>query len=78
METIIGFKNTFILTEEGIIKTNIIIKDGIISYIGNKEIDGLITLPDDQILVPGFIDEHMHGINGYDVMGKLTNHGGFT
>lgn len=68
METIIGFKNTFILTEEGIIKTNIIIKDGIISYIGNKEIDGLITLPDDQILVPGFIDEHMHGINGYDVM----------
>ena len=68
METIIGFKNTFILTEEGIIKTNIIIKDGIINYIGNKEIDGLITLPDDQILVPGFIDEHMHGINGYDVM----------
>lgn len=68
METIIGFKNTFILTEEGIIKTNIIIKEGIISYIGNKEIDGLITLPDNQILVPGFIDEHMHGINGYDVM----------
>lgn len=68
METIIGFKNTFILTEEGIIKTNIIIKNGIISYIGNKEIDGLSTLPDDQILVPGFIDEHMHGINGYDVM----------
>jgi N-acetylglucosamine-6-phosphate deacetylase len=68
METIIGFKNTFLLTEEGIIKTNIIIKDGIISYIGDKEIDGLITLPDDQILVPGFIDEHMHGINGYDVM----------
>ena len=68
METILGFKNTFILTEQGIIKTNIIIKDGIISYIGNKEIDGLITLPDDQILVPGFIDEHMHGINGYDVM----------
>ena len=68
METIIGFKNTFILTEEGIIKTNIIIKDGIINYIGDKEIDGLITLPDDQILVPGFIDEHMHGINGYDVM----------
>ena len=28
----------------------------------------MITLPDDQILVPGFIDEHMHGINGYDVM----------
>lgn len=68
METIIGFKNTFVLTEQGIIKTNIIIKDGIINYIGNKEIDGLITLPDDQILVPGFIDEHMHGINGYDVM----------
>ena len=68
METIIGFKNTFILTEEGIIKTNIIIKDGIINYIGDKEIDGLSTLPDDQILVPGFIDEHMHGINGYDVM----------
>ena len=68
METIIGFKNTFILTEEGIIKTNIIIKDGIISYIGDKEIDGLSTLPDDQVLVPGFIDEHMHGINGYDVM----------
>lgn len=68
MEKIKGFKNTFILTEKGIIKTNIIITDGIISYIGDREINEMITLDEDLLIVPGFIDEHTHGINGYDVM----------
>lgn len=68
MEKIIGYKDTNILTEKGIIKTNLIIQDGIITHIGNNEIDGMITLEDNKILVPGFIDEHIHGLYGTDAM----------
>lgn len=32
----------------------------------------LLTLPEGLILVPGFIDEHMHGANGSDVMDGTT------
>ena len=63
-----GFKNTNILTENGIIKTNLIIKDGKIDKIGDLDIDGLIELSDDKIVVPGFIDEHIHGAGGSEVM----------
>ena len=68
MRKIIGYKNSNILTEEGIIKTNIVIKDDIIYNIGNMIVDGMITLSDDLIIVPGFIDQHMHGCCGYEVM----------
>ena len=68
MKKIIGYKNSNILTEEGIIKTNIVIKDDIIYNIGNMIVDGMITLSDDLIIVPGFIDQHMHGCCGYEVM----------
>ena len=68
MKKIIGYKNSNILTEEGIIKTNIVIKDDIIYSIGNMIVDGMITLSDDLIIVPGFIDQHMHGCCGYEVM----------
>lgn len=68
MEKIKGFKNTNILTENGIIKTNLIIKDGKIDKIGNYDCEGLIELPNDKIVVPGFIDEHIHGAGGSEVM----------
>ena len=68
MKKIIGYKNSNILTEEGIIKANILIKDDIIYSIGNIIVDGMITLSDDLIIVPGFIDQHMHGCCGYEVM----------
>lgn len=68
MEKIKGFKNTWVLCESGIKKTNLIIEDGIITYIGDKEIEGLVELEDDKIILPGFIDQHIHGANGVDVI----------
>ena len=68
MEKINGFKNTNILTEEGIVKANLIIEDGIIKRIGNFCCDNLIELPDDKIVIPGFIDQHIHGAGGNEVM----------
>lgn len=64
-----GFKNTNIYVEgKGVIKTSLLIKDGKIAQIGDVDEVGLIELPDDQIVVPGFIDEHIHGCFGHDVM----------
>lgn len=68
MEKIKGFKNSWILSEEGIIKTNLIIKDSKIFKIGDYQEDGLIELDDDKILIPGFIDQHIHGAMGSDVI----------
>lgn len=68
MKTIIGFKNTLILTEDGIKKTNLIIKDGIIYSIGENIVDGLIELDDNKIVIPGLIDQHIHGASSYDVI----------
>ena len=66
MNEIKGFKNVNILINDKIIKTNIIIKNGIIDKLGCYECDNMITLSDELIIVPGFIDEHIHGSNGYD------------
>lgn len=63
-----GFKNTHILTEDGIIKTNLIIKDDYIYSIGKEEIDGLIELDDNLIVIPGLIDQHTHGASGVDTI----------
>ena len=49
MEKIKGFKNSWILSEEGIIKTNLIIKDSKIFKIGDYQEDGLIELDDDKM-----------------------------
>ena len=74
MKQITGFKNSYILTEEGIKKTNLIIKDDIILSIGDKIIDGMIELDEDKILVPGFIDQHIHGVLGVDTIdGNIEN-----
>lgn len=68
MNTIKGFKNSWILTEEGLVKTSLKIKDGKIDKIGLFNDDNLIELSDDKIIVPGFIDEHIHGALGSDVI----------
>ena len=68
MENIKGFKNSWILTETGLKKTNLIIENGLIKEIGDAEAEGLVELPEDQIVVPGFIDEHVHGAAGSDAM----------
>lgn len=73
MDTIKGFKNSWILTEEGLIKTNLIIKDGKIDKIGSYIENDLIEIPEDKIIVPGFIDQHIHGTNNKDVIDGTEN-----
>lgn len=68
MKEIKGFKNSWILTEEGLVKTNLIIENGLIKSIGNDVVDGLVELEEDKIVIPGFIDQHIHGAAGSDAM----------
>lgn len=68
MKEIKGFKNSLILTEEGIVKTNLLIKNGIITKIGEFECDDLVMLEENKIVIPGFIDQHIHGAAGSDVI----------
>lgn len=62
-----GFRNVRIYKEnEGIVLGNIQIENGkIVSFEDHPD---LKTLDSHIIIVPGFIDEHMHGANGNDVM----------
>lgn len=64
-----GFKNSWILTENGLIKTNMIIENGMIVSIGSEsENEQLIELDENKIVIPGFIDQHIHGAAGYDII----------
>lgn len=67
-EQIKGYKNSRILTEDGIIKADLLIEDGVIKSIGRLDCDGLTELGDDKIIVPGFIDQHIHGAAGHDAI----------
>ena len=66
--------NASVLTREGMIKKGFIfIKDGKIAEIGlasslPQHQAEIIKLPEDSIIVPGFIDVHIHGAGGADTM----------
>ncbi len=68
MKHIKGFKNTRILTEGGIVRTNLLIQNGIITKLGNFDCEGLDELSEDKVVVPAFIDQHIHGADGADVI----------
>lgn len=66
-----GFKNALCYIEgKGVIKTNLGIENGKIVYIGDDEskITDTYSYVDGQIVVPGFIDQHVHGAGGADAM----------
>lgn len=66
-----GFKNALCYIEgKGVIKTNLGIENGKIVYIGDDEslITDAYSYVDGQIVVPGFIDQHVHGAGGADAM----------
>ena len=66
-----GFIGAKVYVEgKGIIKTNIGFEDGKIAYIGDdaSNIEAIAELNDDQVIVPGFIDQHIHGAAGSDAM----------
>ena len=68
MSIIKGFKKCKILTEKGFEVTNLIIDNRIIISIGDKEIEGLVELEEDKLIIPGFIDQHIHGAAGSDII----------
>ena len=66
-----GFVNCRVYVEgEGVVVRSVGFEGGKIVYIGNDcaNIEPYMTLTDDQILIPGFIDEHIHGAAGSDAM----------
>jgi len=69
MKKIKGFKNCNIyLEEQGIVKTSLIVDNNKIKKIGKVDEEDLIELDDKYIVVPGFIDKHIHGANNSDSM----------
>ena len=66
-----GFKNALVYVYgKGVIKTNLGIENGKIAYIGDDAslITDAYSYVDGQIIVPGFIDQHVHGAGGADAM----------
>ena len=71
-----GFKNVNAYVEgKGIVKTDISFDNGLITAIGENVVnDDVITLPDNAVVLPGFIDQHIHGADGSDGMdGTVEN-----
>lgn len=68
MDVIKGFKNSWVLTEGDFVKTNILLENGRIGKIGDFKCNGLEELSEDKIIIPGFIDQHIHGAAGSDVI----------
>lgn len=60
-----AIKNSWILTEEGLKKTSLVYEDKFIEIGGDAEGE---ELPEGYVVVPGFIDQHIHGAAGSDAM----------
>ncbi len=66
-----GFKNVKAYVEDkGIVTVSIGIENGKIAYIGedDSKITEVLPFTDGQVVLPGFIDEHIHGAMGADAM----------
>ena len=65
-----GFKNANVYVKgKGVLKCDVAFRNGIISAIGNDlDIDDVIAIDKGAVVVPGFIDEHIHGAAGSDGM----------
>lgn len=67
----LGFKNVkAYIYGVGVVDTCIGIENGLITYIGNDQSKITTTLPFEKgaIVLPGFIDQHVHGAGGADAM----------
>lgn len=64
-----AFKNVNIYVEGiGVVKTDMTFGTEIEKIGKTAENTEIITLPEDAVVVPGFIDEHIHGAGGSDAM----------
>lgn len=62
-----GLKNvTAYIAGKGLIRTDFAIEDGKIAAIGKLDVEPIFET--DGIVLPGFIDEHIHGAGGADAM----------
>lgn len=64
----IGIKDANILTPSGFIHGNIGIKDDKIIQVGQENCDACLAFPTSVYVLPGFIDEHIHGAMNADSM----------
>lgn len=73
MKKYLGFNNVNIYIENrGVVKSSIQFKDGV--FTSFEENENLEKLPENLFIVPGFIEEHIHGANGSDFMdGKVES-----
>jgi len=63
----LSFKNCNIyLNNKKVVKTNLSVKGD--KFVPFKDNGKAITLSNKYIIVPGFIEQHIHGCNGFDVM----------
>lgn len=70
-----GFKNAMVYVEgKGVIECDVAFDNGVITAIGSDlRIDEVVELKNGAIVVPGFIDEHIHGAAGSDGMDGTVN-----
>lgn len=71
-----GFKNARVYVEgKGIVTTSIGFENGVIAYIGDdaSKITQALPYEDGQVVLPGFIDQHIHGAGGSDAMDGTIN-----
>ena len=67
-----GFKNSYIYIEgKGIVKSSLKIDNN--KFVSFEYDDNFEQLDDNFIIIPGFIDEHIHGSNGSDTMEGLRS-----
>ena len=66
----LGFKNIKIYLEgQGLVKTSIGVENGLIKAIGDDlDVEEYAKFNEEVVLVPGFIDQHIHGAMGSDAM----------
>ncbi len=64
-----AFKNANVYVEgKGIVKTDLCFNETILSTTQILQDCEIISLPQDAVVLPGFIDQHIHGAGGYDAM----------
>lgn len=64
-----GFKNANVYVEgKGIVKCDLAFEDKILDIGEGLDICEQISIPSDAVVLPGFIDQHIHGAGGSDAM----------
>ncbi len=63
-----AFENALVYTEDGLVKTTVLFDSRILAIGAHNENAEPAALPQGAIVVPGFIDEHIHGAGGADAM----------